>query len=246
VHPVLAAQFRDRHTAFGLAQDRKNLGVAISRHLHQNLLRYLAEKILLPHPLSFGGDYPRLSEFISKKMRMSHIYQPVMIRELLIRGGHHKGVPRVFLKRNLRHHKHRIRGFCALFDEMIAVKSQMVCRGLEMMGRQGYRVGRNAGLELGLHQSIDHCRRNKVMAINTTIHNERGTHDGVVTTPVTQGFREKWHFKRTGHIKNVDPGVWCDGIHAVLKPHKGLVNNVGVPVRLDKRDIQIFRHGAIP
>jgi hypothetical protein len=41
-----------------LAQDRKNLGVAISRHLHQNLLRYLAEKILLPHPLSFGEDYP--------------------------------------------------------------------------------------------------------------------------------------------------------------------------------------------
>jgi hypothetical protein len=54
---VLAAQFRDRHTAFGLAQDRKDLGFAISRHLHQNLLRYLAEKILLPHPLSFGGDY---------------------------------------------------------------------------------------------------------------------------------------------------------------------------------------------
>ncbi|MFT6913219.1 MAG: hypothetical protein ACJAQW_001829, partial [Paracoccaceae bacterium] len=47
-----------RHTAFGLAQDRKNSGFAISRHLHQNLLRYLAEKILLPHPLSFGEDYP--------------------------------------------------------------------------------------------------------------------------------------------------------------------------------------------
>jgi len=31
------------------------LGFAISRYLHQNLLRYLAEKILLPHPLSFGG-----------------------------------------------------------------------------------------------------------------------------------------------------------------------------------------------
>jgi hypothetical protein len=55
LHPVLAAQIRDRQTAFGLAQDCKNLGVAISRHLHQNLLRYLAEKILLPHPLSFGG-----------------------------------------------------------------------------------------------------------------------------------------------------------------------------------------------
>ena len=27
----------------------------------ENLLRYLAEKILLPHPLSFGGDYPMIS-----------------------------------------------------------------------------------------------------------------------------------------------------------------------------------------
>ena len=54
-HCVLAAQLTDRHTAFGLAQNCKNLGFAISRHLHQNLLRYLAEKILLPHPLSFGG-----------------------------------------------------------------------------------------------------------------------------------------------------------------------------------------------
>lgn len=31
--------------------------------------------------------FERLSEFISTKMRMSHIYQPVMIRELLVRGG---------------------------------------------------------------------------------------------------------------------------------------------------------------
>ena len=54
---MLVAQLTDRHTAFALAQNCKNLGVAISRHLHQNLLRYLAEKILLPHPLSFGEDY---------------------------------------------------------------------------------------------------------------------------------------------------------------------------------------------
>ena len=55
---MLAAQLRDRHTTFALAQNCKNLGVAISRHLHQNLLRYLAKKILLPHPLSFGGGLP--------------------------------------------------------------------------------------------------------------------------------------------------------------------------------------------
>src|SRR3712207_1513813 len=31
--------------------------------------------------------YQRLSRFIQQEMRMSHIYQPVMLRELLTRGG---------------------------------------------------------------------------------------------------------------------------------------------------------------
>ena len=31
--------------------------------------------------------FTKLSDYISSKMRMSHIYQPVMIRELLVRGG---------------------------------------------------------------------------------------------------------------------------------------------------------------
>jgi ATP adenylyltransferase len=31
--------------------------------------------------------FAKLSEYISTKMRMSHIYQPVMLRELLVRGG---------------------------------------------------------------------------------------------------------------------------------------------------------------
>jgi hypothetical protein len=54
---MLAAKLSHRHTALSLAQDRKNLGFAISGHLHLNLLVHLAEKILLPQPLTFGGDY---------------------------------------------------------------------------------------------------------------------------------------------------------------------------------------------
>ncbi|MFW2544935.1 hypothetical protein ACN2XU_20060 [Primorskyibacter sp. 2E107] len=54
---MLAAQLGNRHAAFSLTQDRKDLWFAKSRHLHQNLLRYLAEKSLRPHPLSFGEDY---------------------------------------------------------------------------------------------------------------------------------------------------------------------------------------------
>jgi ATP adenylyltransferase len=34
-----------------------------------------------------GSSFERLRDFIKKQMRMSHIYQPVMIKELLQRGG---------------------------------------------------------------------------------------------------------------------------------------------------------------
>ena len=54
-HAMFAAQLGHWHTAFSLAQDRKNLGFAISGHLHLNLLVHLAEKTLLPHPFTFGG-----------------------------------------------------------------------------------------------------------------------------------------------------------------------------------------------
>ena len=33
------------------------------------------------------SSFERLQDFIQKQMRMSHIYQPVMIRELLKGGG---------------------------------------------------------------------------------------------------------------------------------------------------------------
>jgi hypothetical protein len=58
-HPVLAAQLRHRHTAFGLAQDRKNLGSLYLVIFIKISSCILAEKILLSHPLSFGEDYPR-------------------------------------------------------------------------------------------------------------------------------------------------------------------------------------------
>jgi len=57
-HPMLAAKLSHRHTAFSLAQDRKDLGFCISRHLHLNLLMHLAEKIRLPHTLTFRGGLP--------------------------------------------------------------------------------------------------------------------------------------------------------------------------------------------
>ena len=59
-HAMFTAQLSHRNTAFSLAQDRKDLGFCISRHLHLNLLMNLAEKILLPQPLTFGGDYPKM------------------------------------------------------------------------------------------------------------------------------------------------------------------------------------------
>jgi hypothetical protein len=37
------------------------------------------------------GNATDLMHFISKQMRMSHIYQPVMIKTLLHNGGHPRG-----------------------------------------------------------------------------------------------------------------------------------------------------------
>ena len=56
---MFTAKLSHRHAAFSLSQDRKDLGFTVSCHLHLNLLVYLAEKILLPQPLTFRGDYPQ-------------------------------------------------------------------------------------------------------------------------------------------------------------------------------------------
>jgi hypothetical protein len=55
---MFTAKLGHRLTAFCLAKDRKDLGFAVSCHLHLNLLVHLAEKILLPQPLTFGGRLP--------------------------------------------------------------------------------------------------------------------------------------------------------------------------------------------
>jgi hypothetical protein len=55
---MLTAQLGNRHSALSLAQDRKDLGFVKSCHLHQNLLRYLAEKILVRIPLVLGRITP--------------------------------------------------------------------------------------------------------------------------------------------------------------------------------------------
>src|SRR5215207_10079044 len=40
-----------------------------------------------PRKMTVAVSFESLRDFISTRMRMSHIYQPVMIRELLTRGG---------------------------------------------------------------------------------------------------------------------------------------------------------------
>lgn len=54
---MLTAQFGNRQSAFGLAQDRKVLLFDKFRHLHQKLLRYPVKKILRPNPIGSGEEY---------------------------------------------------------------------------------------------------------------------------------------------------------------------------------------------
>ena len=43
--------------------------------------------LLNPGQVTVASSFEHLRDFIRKTMRMSHIYQPVMIKELLARGG---------------------------------------------------------------------------------------------------------------------------------------------------------------
>ena len=52
---MLTTKLRNWHAAFGLTQDRNDLGFAISLFLQLDLLMHLAEKFLLMQPLAFGG-----------------------------------------------------------------------------------------------------------------------------------------------------------------------------------------------
>ena len=40
-----------------------------------------------PRKVKVASSFKHLRDFIQKRMRMSHIYQPVMIKELLTHGG---------------------------------------------------------------------------------------------------------------------------------------------------------------
>src|SRR5215467_12268706 len=40
-----------------------------------------------PRRVTVASSFEHLRDFIKKRMRMAHIYQPVMIKELLTRGG---------------------------------------------------------------------------------------------------------------------------------------------------------------
>jgi Enoyl-(Acyl carrier protein) reductase len=65
-HTMFTAKFRDRHATLGLAQDRKDLGFAVSGHPHLNPLMHLAEKYLFPQPPTFGRDYPMARNLASE------------------------------------------------------------------------------------------------------------------------------------------------------------------------------------
>ena len=80
-HAMFTAKLRNWHAALGLAQDRKDLGLAVSRHLHLNLLMHLAEKTLLPQPLTFGGNYRHTSADPGQLLADQHVDNSVAAKQ---------------------------------------------------------------------------------------------------------------------------------------------------------------------
>ena len=83
---MFAAQLSHRHTAFGLAQDRKDPGVAISGHLHSKSPRSSCRENSPSQPLAFGGDYHPQDLFAAARADYARILNALYAR------GHYSAV----------------------------------------------------------------------------------------------------------------------------------------------------------
>ena len=129
-------------------------------------------------------------------------------------------------------------GLGAFLHEMRVEKAVMFGTGLEVVRRQADRKGRNAGLQLRLHQAGDHRLRHEVMAIDAAIHHQRGGHDGVELAACAQLPGQQRHLERAGNVIGRDLGGNARCGHVGVEADQRLIDDIGMPAGLDEA---IFR-----
>lgn len=124
----------------------------------------------------------------------------------------------------------RMRCLGTLQAEMITENLRMVVSFLKMMRGQADRQYRDLGIKADTHQSIDNGAGDKIMPVNTAIHDQRGTGDGVKLTRQRQPLRHHRQLKRAGHVKDLHLRAG----DFIQKTIQGTINDIGMPIGLDE------------
>src|SRR5882757_3614699 len=123
----------------------------------------------------------------------------------------------------------------ALNDEMLAEEVVMYGAVVELLRRQHGGEYRHLGLELHVHQRLDHSVGDEFVAIDAAIDHEAGGDDRGVAPRLRQDLRMQGYLERSGHLEHVDIGdVTCFAFGE--EGDAAFLDHVAMPGRLHEGD----------
>ena len=130
--------------------------------------------------------------------------------------------------------KTRIGRFLSFGDEML-FEERIASFAHKVLRCQHARENRYSGLQLDLHEAIDHSGCDEFMAVNATINNQRCGNNTRIGFGCSELFDSQWDLKRAGYLEHVDRSL----VRLTPRLDEGVakgVDDVFVPARLNQRD----------
>ena len=114
------------------------------------------------------------------------------------------------------------RRFRALDRHVIEKEPAMLFVLMKLLRREHDRENRHLGLELHLHESVDHGLSDELVTIDAAIDDQPAGDDGTISTALGQELRMQWNFECSRHLDDIDSvganAVLLDGAKKGLAP----------------------------
>src|SRR3954471_13297463 len=125
----------------------------------------------------------------------------------------------------------------ALDDEMLAEEVVMYGAVVELLRRQHGGEYRHLGLELYVHQRLDHGVGDEFVAVDAAIDDEAGGHDRGVAPRLGEQLRMQGYLERTRHLEQIDLRARdVTRLDLLEERDTAFLDHVTVPGRLHERD----------
>jgi hypothetical protein len=116
-----------------------------------------------------------------------------------------------------------------LGTQMLSEKGVVRAVLMEMVRSQDHRQHRNARVQLDAHQTINHRRRNELMAVHATIHHKPERHHRIKAPGLRQLCGDQRDLKRTRHIDPMQHRLYIARLQIRRKRVNRLIDEVAVP-----------------